>query len=355
MSLRLLYLILVRLCGWLVLPGRSSACKDVELLVLRHEVAVLRRTRPRPRLDWADRAVLAALIRLLPRSLRMHRLVTPGTVLRWHRRLATRKWTCPHRTGRPPVSAQIAAPIERLATENTGWGYQRIQGELHKLGHRVSASTIRRILQALKIPPAPKRHTDTTWRQFLHTQADTMLAADFFHVDCAVTLQRLYCLFAIELGSRYIHILGVTAHPDGPWTTQQIRNLLMDLGDRAADFRFLIRDRAGQFTASFDAALAGAGIQAVKIPPQSPRANAYAERFVLTARTEVTDRMLIFGQRHLRVVMAAYEAHYNGRRPHRGRQLRPPRPDHPVADISQKQIRRRPILGGLINEYERAA
>src|SRR5208282_2822377 len=169
--------------------------------------------------------------------------------------------------------------------------------------------------------PAPERHTDTTWRKFLHTQASTMLATDFFHVDCAVTLQRLYCLFVIEVQTRYVHILGITAYPDGPWTTQQARNLLMDLGDRAADFRFLVRDRAGQFTASFDAVLADAGIEAAKIPPQSPCANAYAERFVLTARTEVTDRMLIFGQRHLRTILDEYEAHYNGRRPHRSLQL----------------------------------
>ena len=244
--------------------------------------------------------------------------------------------------GRPPVSAEIAALIERLASENSGWGYKRIQGELLKLGHRVSASTVRRVLKTLKIPPAPKRHTDATWRQFLHTQASTMLATDFFHVDCAVTLRRLYCLFVMEVGSRYVHFLGVTANPDGPWTVQQIRNLLMDLGDRAADFRFLVRDRAGQFTVSFNAVLADAGIEAVKIPPRSPRANAYAERFVLTAGTEVTDRMLIFGQRHLRLVLADYEAHYNGRRPHRSLQLQPPRPDHPVADLSRKRIKRRP-------------
>jgi transposase InsO family protein len=182
-----------------------------------------------------------------------------------------------------------------------------------------------------------------------------MLAVDFFHVDCAVTLQRLYCLFVMEVGSRYVHILGVTASPDGPWTTQQIRNLLMDLGDRAADFRYLVRDRAGQFTEAFDAVLADVGIKAVKIPPRSPRANAYAERFVLTVRTEVTDRVLIFGERHLRTVLAEYETHDNGRRPHRSRQLRPPRPDHPVADLSKERIKRRPVLGGLINEYERAA
>jgi len=351
----MLYLMFVRLTGWLALLARSSASKDAELLVLRHEVAVLRRQHPGPKLDWADRAVFAALGRLLSRHARMSRLVTPGTLLRWHRRLVRWHWTYRHKGGRPPVEAKVAALVEQMARDNPGWGYKRIQGELLKVGHRVSASTIRRILKALKIPPAPRRNTDTSWRKFLHAQAATMLAVDFFHVDCAVTLQRLYCLFVIEVGTRYVHVLGVTASPDGPWTTQQARNLLMDLGDRAADFRFLVRDRAGQFTAAFDAVLADAGIKAVKIPPRSPRANAYAERFVLTARTELTDRMLIFGERHLRAVLAEYEAHYNGRRPHRSRQLRPPRPDHPVTDLSRERIRRRPVLGGLISEYERAA
>lgn len=355
MSLRLLYLIFTRLCGWLVLLGRSSASKDIELLVLRHEVAILRRTRPAPRLDWADRAVLAALIRLLPRRMWGHRLVTPGTVQRWHRRLVARKWTYRNRTGRPPVSPELAALIARLATNNGTWGYQRIQGELRKLGYQVSASSIRRVLRRLRIPPAPKRSTDTTWRVFLRSQASGMLAVDFFHVDCAVTLRRLYCLFVIEVGSRYVHILGVTANPDGCWATQQVRNLTMDLEDRAKDFRFLVRDRAGQFTAAFDAVLADVGIEAVKIPPRCPRANAFAERFVLTVRSEVTDRLLIFGDRHLRTVLAEYARHYNGRRPHRGRDLAPPRPNHPIADLTTERIHRRRVLGGLINEYERAA
>ena len=182
-----------------------------------------------------------------------------------------------------------------------------------------------------------------------------MLAVDFFHVDCALTLRRLYVLLVLEVGDRYVHVLGVTGHPDGSWTTQQARNLVMDLGERAARFRFLVRDRAGQFTSSFDAVLADAGIEVVKIPPRCPRANCFAERLVLTVRTEVTDRMLIFGERHLHRVLAVYAAYYNGRRPHRALRLRPPRPTSSVPEPVDGRIRRRPILGGLVNEYKAAA
>jgi putative transposase len=354
-SLRLLYLIFIQLLNLLLLLGRSSASKDVELLVLRHEVAVLRRASPKPHLDWADRAVFAALVRALPTMLRVHRLVTPGTVLRWHRRLVAKKWTYPNRVGRPPVDDAVAVLIERMAREKQSWGYQRIQGELLKVGHRVGASTIRRVLQRLRIPPAPVRCTHTTWRQFLRTQASTMLACAFFPVDYAVTLQRIYAFLVLEVSSRSVHLLGATTNPDGQWSTQQIRNLVMDLGDRVAEFRFLVRDRASQFVASFDAVLADAGIRVVKIPPRCPRANCFAERFVRTVRAELTDRVLIFNQWHLRVVLAEYVRHYNGRRPHRARELRPPQPTHPVANLSHERIKCRPVLDGLINEYERAA
>ncbi|WP_158854658.1 integrase core domain-containing protein [Saccharothrix deserti] len=350
---RLLYLIFVRLGEWLVLLGRTSAAKDVELLVL-HEIAVLRRT-TRPRLDWADRAVLAALVRRLPQMLRGHRLVTPGTILRWHRRPVARKWTYPSRTGRPPVDDTIVTLIERMARENTGWGYHRMQGELLKLGHRVAASTVRRVLQRLRIPPAPTRNTDMSWRRFLRAQATSMVACDFFHVDCAVTLKRVHVFFVMEVATRYVHVLGTTTTPDGAWTTQQARNLPMDLDDRADSFRFLIRDRAGQFTTSFDAVLAGAGIQVVKTPPRCPQANCYAERFVGTIGREATDRLLVINERHLRSVLQRYVSHYNHRRPHRARQLIPPRPDRPVPQSNHTSIRRRPVLGGLINEYEPAA
>ena len=208
----------------------------------------------------------------------------------------------------------------------------------------------------MRMPPAPLRATDTSWRRFLRTQATAMLAVDFFHVDCAITLKPIYVFFALEVGHRYLHILGTTSHPTGAWTIQQARNLLMNLDERTATtFRFLVRDRAGQFTSSFDAVLGRYRDRHVKMPPRCPRANCFAERFVLTIRTELADRILILGERHLRTVLTRYSAHYNGRRPHRALRLVPPRPDHPVPNLDRPRIRRQPVLGGLINEYERVA
>jgi putative transposase len=271
---------------------------------------VLRRQVAAPRPSWADRAILSALARLLPRRRRHHLLVTPRTLLRWHADLVKRRWTYPQRgPGRPPTPPTVRALVLRLATENPTWGYRRIAGEIEGLGRKVSPATVWAILKKAGFDPAPRR-SDLTWAQFLKAQASGILACDFFSVE-TITLARLYCFVVVEHATRRIHVLGVTANPTAGWVAQQARNLMLDLGDRAGAFRFLIRDRDSKFTGLFDEVFKAQGIRVVLTAPQAPRMNAIMERWVGSVRRELLDRILIINARHLRKVLVEYEAHFN--------------------------------------------
>ena len=284
-------------------------------------------------------------------------LVTPATLLRWHRNLIARRWTYPaRRPGRPPVTAEVRELVLRVARDNSTWGCRRIQGELAGLGYRLAPSTIWTVLTRSGAGPAPRRD-GPTWTQFLTAQAKGILACDFLHVD-TIGLTRIYVLFLMEIATRRVHLLGATTNPTGEWVAQQARNVMVEMGERGNRFRFLIRDRDAKYTAVFDTVFQSEGIEVLLTPPQAPRANAFAERWVRTVRRECLDRILIYNSRHLLAVLGEYLAHYNGHRAHQGRRQRPPNRDTlptPVTDLDAVRVRRRKVVHGLINEYEQAA
>jgi transposase InsO family protein len=348
------------LLGLTAVLMRRDLSKDAELLVLRHENAVLRRQVARVTYTPIDRAWLAALSRLLPRR-RWAAIfpVTPATILTWHRQMVSRRWdyTARRRPGRSPTAAAIKNLVIRMAAENPTWGHRRVQGELVRLGHRIAASTVWQILHDAGLDPAPRR-SGPTWRQFLTAQAKVVLAVDFLHVD-TVFLTRIYALIAVEHGSRRTHLIGVSAHPTGAWTSQAARNLLMDLGDSVATVKFLLRDRDSRFTGVFDAVFAAEGIRILASPSGAPRANAICERMIGTLRRELLDKILIVNERHLRRILTDYLHHFNAARPHQAlAQLTPAQaetqPPH-VINLAGHQVRRRPILDGLTSEYHIAA
>jgi putative transposase len=334
----------------LVLRGRRDRSKDVEILVLRHQLAVLRRQVARPRFEPADRAILSALARVLGRDRWSMLLVRPATILRWHRRLVADHWTYPHRPGRPSTIVETRRTIIRLARDNPTWGYRRVHGELARLGITIAASTVWAILKTAGIDPAPSR-TSESWTAFLRAQATGIVACDFFTVD-TVTLRRYYVLFFIELDTRRVHLAGVTKNPTGAWTTQAARNLTMRYH---RTIRSLIRDGAGQFVAGFDEVFRSTGTTIIRTPPYTPVANAYAERWVGTARRELLDRTLIWNQVQLAWLLGEYVEHYNTHRPHRGLSQRAPDDRDAVEYRPSRPIRRHSRCNGLINEYRQAA
>jgi len=353
----LVYALFCRLIELVVLVGRGERSKELEILVLRHELSILRRQVKRPRFTPDDRLLLTALSRVLPRRLWGAFVVRPETLLRWHRRLVARHWTYPHRRpGRPRIDGEVRELVLRLARENSGWGYLRIVGELRKLGIDVSATLVRNILRDAGVPPAPQRG-QLDWRSFLRQHGATMLACDFLTVD-TVLLRRLYVLVFICIGSRRIEYVACTSNPDGAWMLQQARNLLMNLDERDQRLRFLIHDRDAKFSHAFDAIFHGERVTVIRTPVRAPNANAHIERWVGSVRRECLDRLLIFTRRQLEHVLRIYIRHYNEQRPHRALDLEAPEPRNSVPASgtgSLTQIRRRDRLGGVIHEYEAVA
>jgi len=334
----------------LVLRGRRDRSKDVEILVLRHQLAVLQRHISRPRFEPDDRAILTALSRVIGRNRWAIFMVKPDTLLGWHRRLVANHWTYPHRPGRPSTIVETRRLVLRLARENPTWGYRRIHGELTRLGITIAASTIWTVLKNAGIDPAPDRNS-ASWTTFLRTQAAGIMACDFFTVD-TVMFRRYYALFFIELQTRRVHLAGITRNPNGAWTTQAARNLMMR-SERTV--RFLIRDGAGQFVGSFDEVFRSEGATIIRTPPYTPVANAYAERWVGTVRRELCDRTLIWNRRQLAQILDDYVEHYNTHRPHRSLGQRAPNETHVVEYRPGQPIRRHTTCNGLINEYRQAA
>ena len=354
MALSFLYRLVRRVAEAIRIHRMDGLAKDAEILVLRHQLAVLQRQVARPRFTWSDRALVSALARLVPHERWASFLVTPETILRWHRALVRRHWTYPHRRlGRPALPHGTVELIVRLAQENPRWGYLHIVGELKKLGVTVSKTSVANVLRRHRLPPAPRR-SGPTWSEFLRAQAKGILATDFFTVD-TITLRRFYVLFVIEIDRRRVHLLGVTANPIGPWVTQVARNFASDLEDAGRQFRFLIRDRDAKFTPGFDAVLASIGVETIRTPVASPRANAFAERFVRTVRQDCLDHLLVVSQRHLEALLAEYVCHYNEARPHRGLDLDQPLPRPATWATGDGKVIRRDVLGGIVHEYERAA
>ena len=314
MLLSVCYIALQRVLQLVGLRFRSCEFKDLEIVVLRHELAVLRRQTGHPRLTPADRVFLAAASRLLPRSLWTSFIVKPTTLLDWHRRLVARRWTYRRRAGRRPTSRELRDLILRLAREIARWGYQRIVGELRPGTGRVCDDGTEGPPRG-QLGPAGRRG-GRSWREFLRAQAKSLIAVDFFTVD-TIGLKRLYVLFFIEVASRRVHFAGCTAHPNEEWVTQQARQVTWVLGERPEPVRFLVRDNDRKFTRSFYEVFQGAGIRIVRTPIQAPQANGVAERFVRTARSECLDWLLILNARHLERVLTVFVDHYNGHRAHR--------------------------------------